>query len=253
LRRILEVTATLSAAAALTVVAAMLLEREAGPPEDLVPDEPAAGPAGQPGQHTLLLVRHPTAGGLANGATLLAAGPGDAAAVVLFIPVGTLADVPGFGLDRLDLAHQYGGAPLVAASVENALGIDIDHVAAVSDSGLAAWLGRLGGLELAVPERLVERAADGSAVVRFEPGEQFLDGRHLAEFWGFRARNEDELATFSRQQLVLTRLLAVLAEQPEHADELVAGSLPFDSTADPEWLGGLLSALAEAHADGRVG
>ncbi|HWB72064.1 MAG TPA: LCP family protein, partial [Egibacteraceae bacterium] len=204
-------------------------------------------------QDTLLLVRHSQDPGGATGVTLLAASPGDARSLVLFVPIGTLVEVPGFGLDRLGLAYQYGGPALVEASLENALGIAIDHTAAVSDSGLAALLGRVGGLELAVPERLVLRAGDGAAMVRFEPGGQFLDGPRLAEYWGFVQRGEDELASFSRQQLVWERLLAAAAADPTVVERLLAGGAPqLETDAETVWLQSLLAGLAQAQASDRL-
>lgn len=208
----------------------------------------AAPPA--PEQATFLLVREPAGGGPAAGATLIATGPADVPSGMVFIPVGTLLDVPGVGLERLDRAHQYGGAALLGSAVGNALGIDIDHVASISDSGLAAWLNRSGGLVLPVPERLVKREGDGTGTVRFEPGEQFLDGRRLAEYWGFRARGEDELASFPRQQLVWVGLLEQLREEPAILEALSGPQL--DTTATDGWIHELLADLARAHDRGSL-
>lgn len=197
-------------------------------------------------QRTLLLVRQDAEGQPAEGATLLAAGPGDGEGVVIFLPVGTLVDLPGFGLDRLGLAAQYGGSELLQAGVENALGIAVDHTATVTQSGLGAFLGRTGGFDVEVAARLVERAEDGTAEVRFEPGPQFLEGGRLAEFWSFSANDEDELASFPRQQQVLTRLLE-RADDPQVVDALMAEGAPqFATTAAPEWLGELFTGLAAA-------
>jgi polyisoprenyl-teichoic acid--peptidoglycan teichoic acid transferase len=169
------------------------------------------------------------------------------------VPVGTLLEVPGLGLDRLRQAHQYGGAALAEAAVSNALGIEIDHTATVSASGLAAWLERIGGLTVSVPDRLVRRDEDGSASVRFEPGTQFLDGPRLAELWAFRGREEDELATFPRQQLLWRELLTHLAEDPDRVTALVGDGAPqLDTDAEPDWLDRLFTELAVAHRDGRL-
>ncbi|HVM20943.1 MAG TPA: LCP family protein [Egibacteraceae bacterium] len=216
---------------------------------------PGTAPAATPGpgapapeQDTLLLVRHGRGdSGPARGITLLASTPETGDAVVLFVPVGTLVDIPGFGLDRLALAHQYGGTALVEASVENLLGIDIDHVAGASPSGLAALLERTGGLELEVDERLVQRGRDGSAEVRFEVGTQFLDGERLVEYWGFRQDGESELDTFPRQQAVWTQLLA--DADADAAEELVGDGAPqLDTSADADFLQDMVTRLAQAQS-----
>jgi polyisoprenyl-teichoic acid--peptidoglycan teichoic acid transferase len=197
-------------------------------------------------QETLLLVRHDGRTDAASGMTLLAAGPGAAEGTVLFLPVGTLTDIPGIGLDRLGLALQYGGPVLAQATVENLLGIEIDEVAAVDDAGLGSLLDRTGGFPVEVGERLVVRDADGAGEVRFEPGAQHLDGPRLAELWGFVARGEDELTSFARQQQVLEGLLDEAAD-PAVLDALVADGAPqLDTAADSGWLRGLVAALTRA-------
>jgi polyisoprenyl-teichoic acid--peptidoglycan teichoic acid transferase len=207
----------------------------------------AAGPA----QDALLLVRTAPEGGAA-GMTLLAVEPDSGRALVLLLPVGTLADIPGVGLDRLGLAQQYGGTALAQATVENLLGITVDAVASVDDAGLGAILDRAGGQTLTVPARLVRRADDGTAEVRFEAGEQHLDGPRLAEYWGFVARGEDELAAFSRQQQVLGGLLAALGD-PEVLDAVAPDGVPqLDTGAEPAWIRQLLAGLAGASAEGEL-
>jgi polyisoprenyl-teichoic acid--peptidoglycan teichoic acid transferase len=202
-------------------------------------------------QDTLLLVREDE-DGPAAGMTLLAVDPAEPSGAVLFLPVGTLVDIPGVGLDRLGLSYQYGGAVLAQATVENLLGIEIDEVAVVDGSGLASLLGRTGGFTLEVPTRLIVRADDGTAQVRFEPGEQHLDGRRLAEYWGFTSGGEDELASFPRQQAVLSRLLDEAAD-PETLDVLAGDGAPqLDTTADGEWVRAQLGALAAARQAGAL-
>jgi polyisoprenyl-teichoic acid--peptidoglycan teichoic acid transferase len=204
-----------------------------------------------PGQDTLLLVRQGE-DGPAAGMTLLAAEPGQADGVVLFLPVGTLVDIPGVGLDRLGLSHQYGGAALAQATVENLLGVEIDEVAVIDTSGLGSLLGRTGGFTVEVPSRLIVRDDDGTAQVRFEPGEQFLDGRRLAEYWGFVSGSEDELASFSRQQAVLSRLLEVAAD-PGTLEVLAGDGAPqLDTTADGEWVRAHLGGLVQARTAGSL-
>lgn len=229
-------------AAAATVLTVLAVGRDSGPDVATRSDTPAAlGPA----QDTLLLVRH-SGEGPAEGMTLLAAGREDEGAAALLLPVGTLVDIPGVGLDRLGLAQQYGGPALAQATVENLLGIEIDEIAIVDERGLGTMLGRAGGFSVTVPERLVTRADDGTAQVRFEPGEQFLDGRRLAEYWGFTARGEDELSAFSRQQQVLTRWLDELTDEATF-EAVVAGGMPqLDTTADREWVRQLLADLVDA-------
>lgn len=235
------------AAVAVAVLAFSRVEPDPGPSagEDTVPV------AGEDG-YTLLLVRHTEDVGRASSITLLAGGAADGPSLVLFLPTGTLVDIPGVGTDRLGLAYQYGSAPLLQATVENLLGISVDHTALVSESGLAALLDRLDGLRVDVPARLVTWHDDGRSEVRFEPGEQFLDGPRLAEYWSFRARGDDELDALARQRQVLDALIAGVAD-PEAASTLLGDGAPqLQTGADGEWLTELASRLAAARQADRL-
>lgn len=255
IRRRRRRSAGLAVAAAFVLVAIATVGVDRSPPEvrpEPAASAPAVAPAVAAGQDTLLLVRYGSQGEPATGATLMTAGPRSRA--VVFVPVGLLVDVPGYGSGPLGAAHQYGATALVEASVENALGIQVDAAAAVSDAGLGAWLERSGGLTLDVPDRVIRRAEDGSASVRFEPGEQFLDGERLAEYWAFRGEGETELETFPRQQQVLSALLAQAAADPATIDRLFAdGAAQLETSADPGQLRPVLEQLAAASAAAELG
>jgi polyisoprenyl-teichoic acid--peptidoglycan teichoic acid transferase len=243
------VLVALAALVVLAVVAALivwlpdLVRRDVDRSTD--PQGPGVAASAVP-QTAVLLIRT-TDGRTAAGITLLAAGD-DGSASATFIPATTLVEIPGVGLDRLGLAQQYGGAALTEAAVENALGIELDGTLTVDTAGLGALLQRAGGAELDVPDRLVERSADGTGTVVFEAGEQYLNGVRLAQYWSFAQRGETELDTFPRQQRALDAMLRALDD-----DELRQGLLgrvppeiATDMTADE--VRGLFAGLAEAAA-----
>ena len=235
-------------ALAVVAVLAVLVPRLGGGAAS--PEEAATASASpRPDQRTLLLVRAPQEPGAAKGVTLFAAGPAPGEGAVVFLPVGTLMNVPGHGLDRLGAAHQYGGAALVQATVENTLGITVDAAATVSDAGLAAFLGRVGSVEVSVPQRLVRRDEDGEPSLRFASGEQHLDGPRLVEYLSFLTDPDDELGSFSRQEQVWEAVFAALSG-PDGQERLAAlvgdGAPQLDATAEPDWLRGLFAGLAAA-------
>ncbi len=186
---------------------ALLTDVEADP--EAAESEAAAAPVIE--QTVIALIRTEDGTPGAAGLTLLASGA-DGSASATFIPTTTLAEVPGVGLDRIGLAQQYGGADLAAATIENAIGIQIDGTVTVDRNDLGSLLQRAGGAEIEIPSRLVARAADGTGTVAFESGTQFLNGLRLAEYWAFEQRGESELDTFPRQQRALEASLAALAE-----------------------------------------
>lgn len=219
---------------------------------------PATAPRGGleavtvPTQHSLLLVRHDGDQRPATAVTLLAAGPGGVPAHVLFLPVGTLVDIPGVGLDRLGNAYQYGGTELLVASVENALGIAVDHAAAVDDAAFAGFLERAGPVQVEVPARLARHGEDGATDVRFQPGLQMLTGGRLAEYWSLRQDGEPELEVFPRRQRVLEAVLAAGARDPAVREALVQGAGQLGADAEDAWVGDLLGRLVDAQAAGTL-
>lgn len=216
-------------------------------------EEPAGARTGAGGSHaqdTLLLVRTGDDGRSADSVTLFAV-DGDGSASVVLIPTGALVDVPGVGLDRLGLAGQYGGPALVQASVENLLGIAVDQVAAVDTAGLGAWLDRLDGLDVTVPDEVVVRGEDGAHTARFAAGPQTLDGPEAAEYASFVGADGDELEVIARQRRVLAALLGALDDSSARRALTGNGDAepwPLDTDADPGWVERLLAGAADAYA-----
>lgn len=170
----------------------------------------------------------------------------DAATVVL-VPPTTVGDIPGHGILQVGRAHAFGGASLLDATLDNLLGVDLDHVAAVSQQGWASFFTRLGGLTIDVPERLTERAADGSGRVRFQPGEQFLDGPRLAEYITFIQEGDAGLTRLPRLQQVLVAAFEKLAAEPDLVEAVFADGAPmFDSAMPADEFRSLLVGIAEA-------
>lgn len=228
------------------VTLAVLGRTGGGADHEAAPDEDTGAAPASGEQDTLLLVRTRDDGQAADSATLLAVD--DGGATVVLIPTGTLVDVPGVGLDRLALAGQYGGPRLVQASVENLLGIAVDHVATVDGAGLAAWLDRLGGLEIEVAQQVRGAGPDGQPV-RFEPGAQTLDGAQLARYASF-VGDESELDVITRQRTMLAALLEVIADPPSRAalmEGSADGSWPLETAADAGWMDRLLARAGDAH------
>lgn len=119
-----------------------------GPPQaaagtTVAPDGPGAAAATGPAR--ALLVQEGDGGGVV-GVTVLVVGPGGAGGHVVFAPVGSMVEVPSFGLSALREAYALGGLPLLRQSLENLLGIAFDHVALVAPADLRALVESAGVL-----------------------------------------------------------------------------------------------------------
>ena len=214
---------------------------------------PAAVASGTAEQRTLLLIVAEE-GRAATSITLLTGAEGRAS--VIFIPTGTLLEVPGSGMDLVGRAASFGGddaggADLVSATVENSLGIDVDHAVTVAPDLLADFLGRAGGLGVDIPVRLVDASSKDAEVV-FSAGPATLDGPQAAAFWTFRSSADDEFDAFARQQQIWKALLETLSADDTRRDRVIGDGAPqlrpHDlGEDDAGFVGDLLDDLAAAH------
>lgn len=118
------------------------------PPEStgtsVVPAEPGA-----PSPPRALLVAQGADGDIVS-VTVLVVGPQGAGGHVVFAPVGSMVEVPSFGLNPLREAFALGGLPLLQQSVENLLGIVFDQVALVTAEDLTDLVEPAGVLAVAL-------------------------------------------------------------------------------------------------------
>jgi LCP family protein required for cell wall assembly len=98
----------------------------------------------------------------------------------LSIPRDTLAEVPGVGATQINGAYANGGAKLTIETVENFLGIDIDHVAIVDFTGFKDFIDALGGITVELDEPVCSEisggAENGGFTLDLKKGENDLDG-----------------------------------------------------------------------------
>lgn len=220
--------------------------------KDAPVEEAAQGVVAAPlPQTVLLLIRTDAAVPGAAGVTLLATAT-DGRSSATFIPSTTLVEIPGVGLDRLGLAQQYGGADLLTATVENAMGIQIDGSLVIDRAGLGSLLQRAGGAEIDIPDRLIDRQADGTGTVAFDQGPQFLNGLRLAEYWAFDQRGETELDSFPRQQRALDAMFRALDDQSLLDTMFADIPAELDTGVPAEELRQVVGTMADAAADGVV-
>ena len=97
----------------------------------------------------------------------------------LSIPRDTLAEIPGHGGQKINAAYDFGGAKLTVQTLENFLGIDIDHIAVVDFNGFRDFINAIGGVEVDLPERVCSEisggAANGGFTLRLSKGTHTLD------------------------------------------------------------------------------
>jgi LCP family protein required for cell wall assembly len=114
----------------------------------------------------------------------------------LSIPRDTYAEIPGNAPTKINAAFAYGGAALQIKTIEQFLGIQIDHVAIVDFTGFEDLIDAVGGVKIDVPVKLCADISGGAGggqggtSIRLHKGENTLDGekalaysrvRHVSE------------------------------------------------------------------------
>ena len=75
-------------------------------------------------------------------------------ATLLSIPRDTRVKIRGRGYDKINAAYAYGGVRLTESTVENFLGIDIDHYIQIDTSSFVKIIDAIGGVDIDVEKRM---------------------------------------------------------------------------------------------------
>ncbi len=114
--------------------------------------------------------------------TLMLIRAGGGAFRKLSIPRDSYAEIPGQSPTKINAAFSYGGAKLQIETVEQFLGIDVDHVAIVDFTGFEHLINAVGGVEVTVPHKLCADISGGAGhgqggvTLRLHKGTNTLDG-----------------------------------------------------------------------------
>jgi LCP family protein required for cell wall assembly len=112
----------------------------------------------------------------ARADTLMIVRAGGGAFEKLSIPRDVYADVPGQGAQKINGAYTFGGAKLQIETVEQLLGIEINHVAIVDFAGFRDFIDAIGGVEITLDRPVCNEISGGTFNIDFEAGEITLNG-----------------------------------------------------------------------------
>lgn len=126
--------------------------------------------------------------------TLMLIRAGGGAFRKLSIPRDTYAEIPGHETTKINAAFSFGGAALQIKTVEQFLGIPIDHIAIVDFTGFEKLIDAVGGVTVNVPHPLCAEisggAANGGISLRLPAGENTLDGQTALAYSRVREPSE---------------------------------------------------------------
>jgi LCP family protein required for cell wall assembly len=156
--------------------------------------EPGANPGGPSRSDTIMLWR---------------VGGGHAAR--LSIPRDTVVDIPGHGRAKINAAYAYGGAALSIRTIEQYLGIPVNHLIEVSFENFPKLIDALGGVDVTtgrVCSDINGGTRNGGVTLRLGRGAHHLDGKQALALARTRKNGcnpaENDLTRAKRQQQILS-------------------------------------------------
>lgn len=176
---------------------------QAGQSGDVAPPAPTAVTA--PGTNYLVIGNDagPDRSGARSDVMVLVHIPADHRnATLIHFPRDLYVDIPGRGKNKLNAAYAFGGSPLLVRTMQNMLGIKIDHVAMVGFEGFKNMTDAVGGVDV-----MVEEPSEGDGKV-FKKGIQHMDGETALVFVRQRYMlSEGDISRGKRQQAFIKALM----------------------------------------------
>ena len=123
-------------------------------------------------------------------------------ASLLTIPRDTMVYINRHGYQKINAAFAYGGAKLARETVEDFLGIEINHYVAINKARFAEVIDALGGVDIYVERDMHYEDPwddDGGLYIDLKQGLQHLDGQTAIEFVRYRDA-EGDVGRVRRQQ-----------------------------------------------------
>lgn len=115
----------------------------------------------------------------------------------------TYVNIPGFGMQKINAAHSFGGPELVRETLYENFGIATDYYASVDFNGFPHLFDLIipGGIEVDIPYEMSHGIS-----MTLEPGIQKLNGDQLLGYVRFRHDKNSDYGRVERQQEVLSAL-----------------------------------------------
>lgn len=122
---------------------------------------------------------------------------------LLSIPRDTRVEIPGYGTDKINAAHFHGGPKLMIRTVENLLGLPINHYMDINFRGFVQAVDSLGGVWVDVPTEIDDEKADSGSpdrISHIDAGYQLLNGEAALTFVRSRDYVDADFTRMKNQQ-----------------------------------------------------
>jgi polyisoprenyl-teichoic acid--peptidoglycan teichoic acid transferase len=123
------------------------------------------------------------------------------ATAILSIPRDLRVEIPGHGMDKINVAYAEGGPKLTVQTVKELLAVPISHVVNVNFGGFQRAVNRLGCVYVDIDRRYFnDRGGPGGyATIDLKPGYQKLCGKDALDYVRYR-HTDDDFVRAARQQ-----------------------------------------------------
>lgn len=123
-------------------------------------------------------------------------------AAILSIPRDTRVKIKGHGFDKINAAYAYGGHNLTKSTVENLLGVEMEHYVLINVKAFQKIIDAIGGIDINVEKRMYYEDPwddDGGLLIDLRPGPQHMDGKTAITYVRYRDE-EGDIGRIGRQQ-----------------------------------------------------
>jgi len=142
----------------------------------------------------------------------LAVRPQERRAALFSIPRDSLVEIPGHGMERINMAHVYGGYELTKTLVEKIMEMPVHRYVMVNFQGFEDVVDLVGGVEVTVDKRMLYQDQSAGFSIDLQPGRQTLNGYQALGYVRYRRDTLGDITRTRRQQQFMAALAAKLKE-----------------------------------------
>ncbi|WP_253276434.1 LCP family protein [Synechococcus sp. PCC 6312] len=164
---------------------------------------------------------HDSLNGRSDTMLLARLNPDHNSVTVLTIPRDSRVEIPGYGMQKINAANAFGGAPLATQVVSHTLNyVPVDRYIRISTQAFRELVDLIGGVEVNVPVRMQYTDNTQKLFIDLQPGLQTLNGDQAEGFVRFRHDGLGDIGRAQRQQILLKAL------QKKISNPLMLAKLP---------------------------
>ncbi len=116
------------------------------------------------------------------------------------------ADIPGYGVHKLNYAYAVSGADLLVETLEESYELEIDNYASVDFEAVSAVIDALGGVEISLSQGEAEYINKYNSSWWFTEGTYLLDGEQALAYMRNRSVGNSDYERTQRQRTVLKQI-----------------------------------------------